>query len=71
MFKVIATFHVLRASSPVAATWQPMLDHREVKEGSAREAGTVERLELRSFIDAPSVENGDTGISQVLGNMGT
>lgn len=68
---MIAAFGVLRASSPVAATWQPMLDHREVKEGSDREAGTVKSSELQSFIDAPSLENGDTGVSQVLGNMGT
>lgn len=54
----------------MAATGQPRLDHREVKGGSNREAGAAKGLGLQSPIAAPSLENGDTGVSQVLGDTG-
>lgn len=65
MFNVIAAFHVLRVSSPIAVTQQPMLDHREVKGGSNREAETAKDLGLQSLLRAPSLENGNTGVSQI------
>lgn len=46
-----------------------MLDHREVKGGSNREAGPAKSLRLQSLTGAPSVENGDTSVSQVLGDL--
>lgn len=45
-----------------------MLDHRKVKGGSNREAGIAKSFGLQSLVRAPSLENGGTGVSQVLGD---
>lgn len=43
-----------------------MLGHRQGKGGSNREAGAAKNSRLQSLIGAPSLENGDTGVSQGL-----
>lgn len=46
-----------------------MLDRREVKGGSNGEDGNAKSLRSQSLIGAPSLENGDTGVSQVLEDL--